>query len=297
VLTDKAPPGVVLATASADGGGPRPWLVADGRALPLAEWASDWPFARVGSLTQLVEHWQDHKSGLRALTTQAETRDHIVAHGNNVAALCLQAPIEPRQTFCTIGNYRRQIVQAALDAADGQSEADIYEAVDRRRRTGEPYVCLTSPQRIRAPFGELTIPWGVNTLDWEVEIAVVIGARDVIAGYCVANDLTVRSEVTRADLPALGSDWVRSKGMPGSLPASLHAGHLGGAGLDVIESEPAVPAQLLAHPAVVITPHIAFSSDASLVELRRSAAEEVVRVLRGETPRYPCNNPSTIGVS
>jgi D-3-phosphoglycerate dehydrogenase / 2-oxoglutarate reductase len=82
-----------------------------------------------------------------------------------------------------------------------------------------------------------------------------------------------------------------------ALAASLHAGHLGGAGLDVIESEPAVPAQLLAHPAVVITPHIAFSSDASLVEMRRSAAEEVVRVLRGESPRCPCNNPSTIGVS
>lgn len=82
-----------------------------------------------------------------------------------------------------------------------------------------------------------------------------------------------------------------------ALAASLHAGHLGGAGLDVIESEPAVPAQLLAHPAVVITPHIAFSSDASLVELRRSAAEEVVRVLRGESPRHPCNNPFTIGVS
>jgi D-3-phosphoglycerate dehydrogenase / 2-oxoglutarate reductase len=82
-----------------------------------------------------------------------------------------------------------------------------------------------------------------------------------------------------------------------ALAASLRAGRLGGAGLDVIESEPAVPAELLAHPAVVITPHIAFSSDASLVELRRSAAEEVVRVLRGETPRYPCNNPSTIGVS
>ena len=84
-----------------------------------------------------------------------------------------------------------------------------------------------------------------------------------------------------------------------ALAASLHAGHLGGAGLDVIESEPAVPARLLAHPAVVITPHIAFSSDASLIELRRSAAEEVVRVLRGESPRYPCNRPYTnrIGVS
>jgi D-3-phosphoglycerate dehydrogenase len=84
-----------------------------------------------------------------------------------------------------------------------------------------------------------------------------------------------------------------------ALAASLHAGHLGGASLDVIESEPAVPARLLAHPAVVITPHIAFSSDASLIELRRSAAEEVVRVLRGEIPRYPCNRPYTnrIGVS
>jgi D-3-phosphoglycerate dehydrogenase len=82
-----------------------------------------------------------------------------------------------------------------------------------------------------------------------------------------------------------------------ALAASLHDGHLGGAGLDVLESEPAVPAQLLEHPGVVITPHIAFSSDASLVELRRSAAEEVVRVLRGENPRYPYNDPSTIGVS
>jgi D-3-phosphoglycerate dehydrogenase / 2-oxoglutarate reductase len=84
-----------------------------------------------------------------------------------------------------------------------------------------------------------------------------------------------------------------------ALAAALHTGHLGGAGLDVLESEPAVPDRLLEHPAVVITPHIAFSSDASLVELRRSAAEEVVRVLRGETPRYPCNHPSPtpIGVS
>jgi 2-keto-4-pentenoate hydratase/2-oxohepta-3-ene-1,7-dioic acid hydratase in catechol pathway len=228
VLTDMTPTGVVLATASVDGGEARPWLVADGRALPLADWASDWRLARVDSLTELVEHWPDHQSGLRTLTAQADTRDRIVLHGNNVATLCLHAPIEPRQTFCTIGNYRRQIVEAALDAEDGQSEAAVWEAVARRSRTGTPYVCLTSPQRIGAPVGELIIPRGVETLDWEVEIAVVVGAevRDVnaedaagnIAGFCVANDLTVRSRVARTDVPALGSDWIQSKGMPGSLP-------------------------------------------------------------------------------
>jgi 2,4-didehydro-3-deoxy-L-rhamnonate hydrolase len=228
VLTDMAPTGVVLAQASSDAGTALPWLVADGRALPLAIWASDWPCARVGSLTELIERWQDHKSDLRVLTGLAETRDRIAAHGKRVDTLRLQAPIKPRQTFCTIGNYRRQVVEAALDAEDGASEAAVHDALDRRRQSGEPYVCLTSPQRIGAPVGELSIPRGIENLDWEVEIAVIIGADvrhvraedagDVIAGFCVANDLTVRSRVTRADLPALGSDWIQSKGMPGSLP-------------------------------------------------------------------------------
>jgi D-3-phosphoglycerate dehydrogenase len=79
-----------------------------------------------------------------------------------------------------------------------------------------------------------------------------------------------------------------------ALVASLQSGHLGGAGLDVLEEEPSVPAELLAHPSVVITPHIAFSSDASVADLRRSAAEDVVRVLRGEAPRHPCNQPATL---
>ena len=78
-----------------------------------------------------------------------------------------------------------------------------------------------------------------------------------------------------------------------ALVASLQSGHLGGAGLDVLEEEPAVPAELVEHPAVVITPHIAFSSDASVAELRRSAAEDVVRVLHGEPARNPCNEPTS----
>jgi len=79
-----------------------------------------------------------------------------------------------------------------------------------------------------------------------------------------------------------------------ALVASLDRGHLGAAALDVLESEPEVPESLLAHRSVVVTPHIAFSSDASVVELRRSAAEEVVRVLGGEQPRHPCNPPNPV---
>jgi D-3-phosphoglycerate dehydrogenase len=73
--------------------------------------------------------------------------------------------------------------------------------------------------------------------------------------------------------------------------AALDGGHLGGAAFDALESEPRVPKALLAHPDVVITPHVAFSSDAAVLELRRRAAEEVVRVLSGRPPAHPCNAP------
>jgi D-3-phosphoglycerate dehydrogenase len=77
-----------------------------------------------------------------------------------------------------------------------------------------------------------------------------------------------------------------------ALIGALDAGRVGGAALDVLEAEPAVDPALLAHPNVVITPHVAFSSDESVEELRTKAAEEVVRVLSGQAPHYPCNTPA-----
>ncbi|HKX42512.1 MAG TPA: C-terminal binding protein [Burkholderiaceae bacterium] len=74
---------------------------------------------------------------------------------------------------------------------------------------------------------------------------------------------------------------------------ALQTGQLAAAALDVLESEPQVPEALLAQPGAMLTPHVAFSSDASLVELRRRAAEEVVRVVRGDVPREPRNTPAT----
>lgn len=75
-----------------------------------------------------------------------------------------------------------------------------------------------------------------------------------------------------------------------ALIEALDDGKLGGAALDVLEHEPNVPPALL-RPDVILTPHIAFSSDASLREVRRKTSEEVVRVLRGEPPWQPRNVP------
>ena len=77
-----------------------------------------------------------------------------------------------------------------------------------------------------------------------------------------------------------------------ALIEALQSGHLGGAALDVLEDEPNVPPALLDLPNVMITPHVAFTSDASLRELRTWASEEIVRVLKGQPPKEGRNKPA-----
>lgn len=76
-----------------------------------------------------------------------------------------------------------------------------------------------------------------------------------------------------------------------ALAEALQAGTIAGAGLDVFEDEPLPANHPLRHCArVLMTPHAAWFSEASLSRLQGLAAEEIVRGLRGE----PLRNPVTI---
>jgi D-3-phosphoglycerate dehydrogenase / 2-oxoglutarate reductase len=76
----------------------------------------------------------------------------------------------------------------------------------------------------------------------------------------------------------------------------LAEGHLAGAGLDDIDEEPAkrkywspLDNPLFALGNVIITPHSAYYSEQSIRLARTTAAQEVLRVLQGERPRFPVN--------
>jgi D-3-phosphoglycerate dehydrogenase len=74
-----------------------------------------------------------------------------------------------------------------------------------------------------------------------------------------------------------------------ALAKALDAKQLAGAGLDVLSQEPPSGSPLFGRDNVILTPHTSFYSVESLVDLQVKAAEEVVRVFKGEMPRNPVN--------
>ncbi len=83
----------------------------------------------------------------------------------------------------------------------------------------EPIIFNKAPSCIVGPDDHVIIPKGSKKTDWEVEIAIVIGERasylsekeamDVVAGYCICNDVSEREFQTER-----GGTWTKGKGCP-----------------------------------------------------------------------------------
>ena len=120
--------------------------------------------------------------------------DELVAGGpssnHSFDDVTLHAPIErPGKLLAAAGNY-----QAHVDEGGG-------ERVDTSRRT--PRIFLKPSSSIIAAGAALSLPTVSDQVDWEIELAIVIGSevKDVpeadalsaVGGYTIINDVSARS--------------------------------------------------------------------------------------------------------
>lgn len=118
------------------------------------------------------------------------------------------APIaRPTAVLCIGQNY------AAHAAESGDSPPEV------------PILFFKHPNTVVGPMDDVAIPPSAATVDWEVELGVVIGARArylasdeealaSIAGFVVSNDVSERDYQTKHS----GGQWSKGKCAPSSTP-------------------------------------------------------------------------------
>jgi 2-keto-4-pentenoate hydratase/2-oxohepta-3-ene-1,7-dioic acid hydratase in catechol pathway len=167
----------------------------------------------------LISDWQVNLPRLEAVATKAEEL------GLPLSSAKLLAPItNPGAIYCAGANYADHAAEMA--ALNGRSiPPDPRTLGVRSWHFIKTMHCITGPN---APIP--THPCS-QKVDWEAELAVVIGKKafqvsesesmNYVLGYTIANDLSARDLSRREQLPASSSfrqDWTLHKNWDGSCP-------------------------------------------------------------------------------
>lgn len=164
-----------------------------------------------------------------AIATLAEDRS-LISGWQSMSGLDLAPPVHPEATLIfTAANYAAHTTEAESSEKVGQKVST---------NSGTPYVFLKPMRSVVGPNDDIVKPVEVEQLDWEVELAVVIGrpgrrinvgrAMEHVAGYLLCNDVSARDFVQRADWPMFSSDWFAQKAFdtftpmgPAFVPANM----------------------------------------------------------------------------
>jgi 2-keto-4-pentenoate hydratase/2-oxohepta-3-ene-1,7-dioic acid hydratase in catechol pathway len=201
-----------------------PALVSRDRVLDLSDREE---LGRPAGTAALLDRWDDVLPVLRELAGSTGGWTPLAGHA-------VLSPVTPRQVFQAGANYRTHVLDLVVahhDGADGrtreQVRADAEAHMDERLAL-PPFVFQGLSSAICGAYDDVVLPHDGRQPDWELELAAVIGRRarrvpvdealDVIAGWTIVNDVTLRDKLFRKDSAALGADWLAAKNSPTFLP-------------------------------------------------------------------------------
>jgi 2-keto-4-pentenoate hydratase/2-oxohepta-3-ene-1,7-dioic acid hydratase in catechol pathway len=137
----------------------------------------------------------------------------------------LRAPLLwPGAIYCAGANYRDHAVEMAKRLGRPLDP-------DPKANGGRPWHFLKAPRTVSDPGASIAATAYSKKLDWEVELAAVIGrpvkdipverALDCVAGYTCANDLSARDLSRRTEASEKSPfhhDWTGQKSFDGACP-------------------------------------------------------------------------------
>lgn len=203
-----------LLSYSADGG-PRAGVFIEGRVYDAEALTGN---ARYGSMQGILDDWAAADALLAGLSEKSHEG------GKELSQISLLAPLpRPGQIWAAGANYQDHI---------GEMAESEYKAINAKTISGgRPWHFVKSSRSVIAPGSVHPLPDYSQKVDWEIELAVVIGreayqvkaadALDYVAGYTIANDLSARDFVVRDGIDPSSPfryDWLSHKGFQGACP-------------------------------------------------------------------------------
>lgn len=172
----------------------------------IAKAGFDTPAGRTG-VRDLIDAWDVWRPVLARLAAGAADQQPLDRDGLE----WLAAIPDPRKIVCVGVNYRDHV--AEMKGGEARSE--------------RPFVFIKPENTLLGHNQKLRLPAMAQKVDWEAELAIVIGrkafqvsARDalgVVAGYCPFNDISARDWISQP-VPGLGLDWLLHKSFDGFGP-------------------------------------------------------------------------------
>ena len=118
-------------------------------------------------------------------------------------------PVEPGQRLGPCVGQIGNVIAIGLNYADHAAEAGL--PIPK-----QPIVFSKHTATVCGPHDDVWLPPGAQKLDWEVELAVVIGqpawhvpearAQQVVAGFCLVNDVSERAHQLEMD-----GQWIKGR--------------------------------------------------------------------------------------
>ena len=174
--------------------------------------------------SEMVEFIADYENGLKGRVyaivnelVQSKALDgKTPAYVRKLTEVKTLAPIpRPRQIMMTAVNFYSHIAENAAPEARAKAIAA------RKANRGVPYMFLKAPSSVIGTGETILIPHGRTELDWEIELATIIGrparyvpapkAQDHVFGYTVMLDISDRGGRPPGGFSG-GTDWFVGKG-------------------------------------------------------------------------------------
>jgi len=177
------------------------------------------------SVLGVLEDWSRAKRLLAQAAKRIESGKGRVKGVPRKRARLLAPVLYPGNIYCAGANYTDHMTEMAR--AQGQAPGPTMKELGEKPW----HFVKTSRSSVVGPGARVKIPVYSQMVDWEVELAAVIGraARDVpvekaldyVAGYTIANDLSARDVMRRDKNPATSPfhyDWLSQKCFDGACP-------------------------------------------------------------------------------